>query len=182
MKIKLVSEKEKLPKEVVKVEFSDGKEVKFTTDKVGEEKLIFGIGKKHSEVGLRDFFVFCRKLIRTAKGYKIKKLALNFNELNFPEIKLNDSQKARIMGEQFIIADFDFNKYKKEKESVSIKEVFIDTRGLTQIGIGNGLTQIKKEFEKGLLVGEEVNKSRELSNTPGGEMTPTLLARKAVEA
>src|SRR3989344_3906666 len=116
MKIKLISEKDKLPKEAVKVEFSDlpaqagGKEVKFTTDKVGEEKLIFGIGKKHSEVGLRDFFVFCRKLIRTAKGYKIKKLALNFNELDFPKIKLSDGQKARIMAEQFIIADFDFNK------------------------------------------------------------------------
>lgn len=172
MQIKIVSEKDKLPKGVIKVEFSELKEIKFTTDKAGEEKLVFGIGKKKSEVSLRDFFVLCRKLIRTAKSYKIQKLSINFSEFDFSQIKLNNDQKARIMAEQFVIANFDFDKYKKEKGRSEISEILI-------IGAP---ANTKKEFEKGILVGEEVNKARELSNTPGGEMTPELLAQKAKEA
>jgi len=38
---------------------------------------------------------------------------------------------------------------------------------------------IKIGFERGLIIGEETNRCRELSNTPGGDMTPAQLAAHA---
>ncbi len=174
MKIKIALRKEKAPKETLMVEFAERADIKFATDKNGSEKLVFGIGKKRSEVNLRDFFVLCRKLIRTAKSYKVKKLGLKFEDFNFPKIKLDAGQKARIIAEQFAIANFDFDKYKKTKELVSVEEIFVQHQVSHK--------SLQKEFEKGLLVGEEVNKARELSNTPGGDMTPGLLAEEARKA
>lgn len=168
---KLISDKNKLPKDALLVELSEGKEVKFLSEKPNGEKLVFGIGNK-SEISSRNFFILCRKITRTAKSHKIKKLALNFNDFNFPKVKISPEERAKIIAEQFTVANFDFNKYKKDKEEVSIEEVFII----------DAPEKTKKEFEKGHLIGKEVNLCRELANTPGGEITPVMLAQKAKEA
>lgn len=172
MDFKLVFDKSKLPKDVVQAKFTDDKEIKFLKDENKIDKLLIGICKNRSEVSLRDFFILCRKLVRVAKIHRIKKLAIGFEEFDFPKLKnFSDEEKSRTVSEQFLIAGFDFLKYKSEKES------FLD-----EVFILNFPKECKSDFEKGIIVGKEVNRCRELANTPGGDMTPALLAQKAKNA
>lgn len=168
MELKFTLNSPKLPQDAIILEFSEGNEVKFK-EKAGKETLVFGFGKK-SEKSQRKFFTLCRKIVRTAKHHKIKKLVVDFKEL----AELSDAtpeKTARIIAEQFEIANFDFNKFKTEKGH-SLEEVLLI----------NTPTETKKFFEEGLMVGKEVNLCRELANTPGGDITPEILAKKAQEA
>jgi len=70
---------------------------------------------------------------------------------------------------------FEPDKYRtKEKEQREIKrfEVVID-------GADKGALQ--RGVERGRIIGESVNFTRDLANEPGGFMTPTILAQKAKE-
>jgi leucyl aminopeptidase len=53
---------------------------------------------------------------------------------------------------------------------------------IKEIIISGASEEIKKIILKGHIIAEEVNKTRTLSNIPGGDMTPQILARKAKEA
>ena len=80
---------------------------------------------------------------------------------------------------QYVIAGammglFEPDKYRKDKEQREIKrfEVVID-------GADKGALQ--RGVERGRIIGESVNFTRDLANEPGGFMTPTILAQKAKE-
>jgi len=168
MQFKYITNKVKLPQNTVNLEISEGKEIKFV-EKNGKNSLVFGIGEKNTKTQ-RKFFTLCRKIVRTAKQHKIKRLVVDFKEL----VELSDAtseKTARIIAEQFEIANFNFNKFKKEKGDFLEEVLLINTP-----------TETKKFFEEGLTVGKEVNLCRELANTPGGDITPEILAKKAQEA
>ncbi len=106
-------------------------------------------------------FLTVRKIVQFAKKNNIDKFSVNFDDL-----KLKDSDFV-IIGENLVMADYEFDKYKTKKEK-HIKEVYIHGK------------LSKKDLNKGVLIGEHVNLARDLSNTPGGDMTPKLLADYAV--
>jgi len=130
--------------------------------------------KSDEKMTLRKLFLLIRKMVVTTKTTKAEKIAFNFNTFKFSDVRISDEELAEIIGTQLDFANYEFIDYKTPPpEGFSfIKEVFI--------------LNISKDAEKAILKGhtiaEEVNKTRTLANTPGGDMTPQILAQKAKEA
>ncbi|MCM2339190.1 MAG: leucyl aminopeptidase [Burkholderiales bacterium] len=136
-------------------------------------KTLFLKCDEKEKMTLRKLFLLIRKMIMSAKGIKAEKICFDFNDFKFSKVAISDEELAEIIGTQLSFANYEFTEYKSTKEDFSfVKEVFI--------------LNIKKELEKFILKGDaiatEVNKTRTLSNTPGGDMTPSILANKAKEA
>jgi len=130
--------------------------------------------KCDEKMNLRKLYLLIRKMVQNAKSTKTRKLAFNFNDFKFKEIKISDKELAEIIGTQLDFANYEFIKYKTPtKDGFNfIDEVIIS-------GVNN---EIKKAFLKGNIIADEVNKTRSLSNTPGGDMTPKILAESAKKA
>lgn len=128
--------------------------------------------KCEENMTLRKLFLLIRKIIITAKNSKSEKIAFDFNDFKFKNLKVSGIELAEIIGSQLDFANYEFTEYKSKKENNLVKEIFI-------LGIDSSL---QKAILKGVVIAEEVNKTRTLSNTPGGDMTPKILAQKAREA
>lgn len=128
--------------------------------------------KSEEKMALRRLFLLLRKVVVLAKGAKAEKIAIDFNDFKFKNIKIADEELAELMAIEFSLANYEFTEYKTKKESVFIKEVYVKNAG----------AKIYKNFEKGNIIADEVNKTRTLANTPGGDMTPKILSEKAKEA
>ena len=137
-------------------------------------KTLFLKCDKKEKMNLRKLFLLVRKMIVSAKNTKTKKISFNFNDFKFSSIKLTDEELGEIIGSQLDFANYEFNEYKTPpKEGFSlIEEIFI-------LGVSK---ETQKAILKGDVIADEVNKTRTLSNIPGGDMTPQILARKAKEA
>ena len=114
-----------------------------------------------------------RKVVLQAKDSKAKQVTLFLND--FSLTKMADDVSVRTTVENILMADFSFNKYKEVPKGgwPEIKSVNIVVPRLNK--------SLAKALEEGIIVGEEVNHCRVLSNTPGGDMTPEKLAEFAVE-
>jgi leucyl aminopeptidase len=130
--------------------------------------------KCDEKMTLRKLFLLIRKMIVIAKGIKADKIAFNFSQFKFGTVKISENELAEVIGTQLDFANYEFNEYKtKTKEGFpEIKEIYVS--GTTK--------EIEKNIIKGDIIAKEVNKTRSLSNTPGGDMTPQVLAQKAKEA
>jgi leucyl aminopeptidase len=174
MKINFVSsEKDLKEKETAIVELTEEKDVRIIeTDKQRIVRL--GIGKR-KEMNHRKLITAARRIVATAKEHKIKRVALRFRDLATVKNKtehISTEDLAQLLAENFEMANYEFTQYKKEPEEgwKEVEEVIV---------IGADSKSIQKAFEKGKIIGEEVNRCRDLANTPGGNMTPKLLAQKA---
>ncbi|MFA6355313.1 MAG: hypothetical protein WCW65_02720, partial [Candidatus Paceibacterota bacterium] len=130
--------------------------------------------KCDEKMTLRKLFLLIRKMVVLAKGSKASQISFNISDFEFDSIKISSSELAEVIGTQLPFANYEFNEYKtKPKEGFTdIKEIFIE--GATK--------EIEKNILKGHVIAVEVNKTRSLSNTTGGDMTPQILAQKAKEA
>ena len=130
---------------------------------------------------LRKLYLLVRKMVQMAKGAKADKISFDFDDfakLICPSTSLraaiSENEIAEIIGTQLDFANYEFNIYKTPpKEGFpTIKEVYVTGTG------GN----IEKAILKGHMIAVEVNSTRTLSNIPGGDMTPKILANSAREA
>lgn len=165
------------PKEYVRIVLSTeskGRQ-KFLKEN-GIETLELGAGKPE-EMTLRRFRLLCRAIVNTAKAHKIKKIALDFAHIQelFKSTKnISPELMLQIAAENFEMANFVFTAFKtKPKEGwPEVEEILVYTPQ----------TSVEKAVQKGQEIGRAVNACRALANTPGGDMTPTTLARAAKEA
>ena len=123
----------------------------------------------------RGFLMVMRKIIATAKANKIKSVAVSFTDLKSLAPKdMGDYEIGRVAGTAFVMADYEHNTYKtKPKEGWGQIEIaaILKTPDAGQEGFADGLT-----------IATEVNATRELANTPAGDMTPKTLAAAAKKA
>lgn len=140
----------------------------------GQKEIQIGIGKK-KEFTKRKLFLLPRQIISLAKANKLKKLALNFDEIQKLLPREKEEELAEIIAANLELANFEFVKYKTKPEEGwnFVEEV---------IFYGKITTAMKRGAETGQRIGEETNACRSLANTPGGEMTPSLLAKEAEKA
>ena len=140
-------------------------------EKDGVRELHMGFGASKT-LPLRKMVLFLRKIIVTAKQNKLRKVALNWHEVRkIADKKISDKKVGEVLATAFQMANFDFNVYKKEPEGGfdTVDEVVIlDAPKLARDGI-----------VRGEIIAMEVNSTRALSNTPGGDMTPKILSRVA---
>ena len=161
-------------KDAVPVVLTNEKESVVSVDSRGRKTLSIGIGKR-DEVTRRKLFLIARQVIAAAKTNRIKKIAVNFSDFDFPKLKMKDSELAELLAINFEMANFEFVKYKSvPKEGWNfVEEVYV---------VGKVSKEIKDGFARGQIIGQEVNGCRVLANTPGGEMTPRILASEAKKA
>ncbi len=153
----------------VRIRFTDKpKDAKRFIKENGVETLELGIGKPE-EMNARKFMVLCRSIVQTAKANKIKKIAVQFDHIQ----KFYNPQ---IVAENFEMANFEFNTFKTKPENGwdDVVEIYL--------GISPPSVTLEKAIKKGQEIGRAVNACRELANTPGGDMTPTTLAKAAKAA
>ncbi len=147
------------------------------TDELVKENGVKTLYLKCDEVekmNLRKLFLLVRKMVMMAKSIKAEKVGFDFLDFKFKNTKLTDVELGELIGTQLDFANYEFTEYKtQEKGSYSaVKEIIIS--GTSK--------EIEKAILKGQTIADEVNKTRTLSNMPGGDMTPSILAQKAKEA
>ena len=124
------------------------------------------------KMNLRKLFLLARKMVMLAKNAKAERISFDFNDFKFKQINVSEIELAEIIGTEFDLANYEFTEYKSKKENTLIKEIYISGTN----------KETEKAFLKGQMIALEVNKTRTLSNIPGGDMTPQILARSAKEA
>ncbi|MFH0712251.1 MAG: leucyl aminopeptidase [Candidatus Jorgensenbacteria bacterium] len=143
----------------------------------GQRVLIFGVS---GEFNHRKSIRLMRRVVVVARRERISKIAVNLEDFLAPTTvgvgaPTSPSVGAEVFATQLEIANFEFVEYKeKPKEGwFFVKEAQIYAKGGSKIG---------QALNRGKVIGEEVNHTRILSNTPGGDMTPQKLAEAARRA
>lgn len=147
------------------------------------EAIIFPSGEKRIEVGIGEFkkmtrrkmSLLFRRVVVAAKAQKAKKITIDLNDFLFAHLALPVREVAEIAATNFELANFEFVSYKTPPSGGwnFIEEIHL---------LGALSTDAQEGFRRGQVIGEEVNAARELSNTPGSEMTPALLGEAAKRA
>ncbi len=136
--------------------------------------MLAGYGDK-KPLTRRRLIVFLRKALRFARANEARAVSIDFKELRALAPKaIDDADLAQLCAEAFVMADYEHTAYKAAPKGGFLS---VDT-----VEVRNAPPAAKNAFEKGRVVGESVNACRALSNTPGGDMTPELLAEAAVAA
>lgn len=142
----------------------------------GIETLELGAGT-HTDMNARKFLLLCRSIIQTAKTNRLHTIAIQFDRVLglFKNLKGSREDLVQIAAENFEMANFEFNIFKtKPKEGWHVvDEILLYDRSPATL---------QKTVKKGQEIGRAVNACRTLSNTPGGAMTPTVLAKAAKAA
>ena len=131
-----------------------------------QEKIIFfnlGEKEKYNE---RKFILSIRKITRFLKDNKIKQSSIILEEI-IPENKdLNNL--VRQISENIYLADYEFNRYKEEPEKgwfeIELIEIYL-----------KNAEKYQEDLKQGKIIGKAMNFTRDLANTPGGDMTPQKL-------
>ncbi|MEK7129307.1 MAG: leucyl aminopeptidase, partial [Patescibacteria group bacterium] len=133
--------------------------------------LKLGMGKK-GELTLRKFPLLVRKAVSIAKNHKATKMIFSFPPAVPKNLKISNEMLAETVAFNLNLANYKFVKCRTEpKEGWG----FIDEI----IMAGKVSAKVKKSFEKGEEIGRAVNATRDMANTPGGDMTPKVLADAA---
>lgn len=164
---------DKAPSGYVRVRLTeDEKNVRRIVRKGKETIIEIGAGKRN-EVSRRRFITIVRSIIATAKAQKVKKIALQLDQSPFPQLKETPlPELSSLIAQNLELANFEFTKF-KSAGGAHVEEVLI---------CGSTSKEMLEGFKRGQVIGIEVNKTRELANTPGGDMTPGVLAKAAKEA
>jgi leucyl aminopeptidase len=147
----------------------------------GRKMILFGIGDSNKPARQQGGFthrkaiLLMRKMVVVAKSEKLKSFAVWFPDFRSRGV-LTPADTAVQMALQFSIAEFDYQVYKEKPKEGWPK--------IEDITVVNPLSNARfaKLLAEGSIIGEEINKTRSLSNTPGADMTPQVLADAAITA
>ena len=130
--------------------------------------LLVGVGER-SKYTTAQASQMAGTAVRTLRGKNVKSIAV------VPRIEGNPEEIASVVVEGSFMALFDQDKYRtmdKEVREISKLVVVID---------GADETGLKRGAERGRVIGESVNFTRDLANEPGAYLTPTNMAERARE-
>lgn len=171
---KLSEETKKIISQFLKKEFK-GEEgetkLLWLQDNSPSKVVFFGLGDK-TKWNQRKNQLIPRAFVQYAKANKIESFTTSINQSLGNDLFL----ASRNFAINATMADFDFNRYKEKPEVgwPKIKSICLVS--------DEGKKDIEKGIKEGVFIGEETNLCRNLSNTPGGDMTPAKLAEAAKKA
>jgi len=121
----------------------------------------------------RTFRTLVRFMVRTAKSYKIEKLALAIDDIITDDVLKNYTRAHALqtLAENLLIADYEFTTYRTSKT----REKYVAEMLLS----GDLAKEDLEAIARGVEIGTAVNSARNLANIPGGDMTPRTLALSA---
>ena len=147
----------------------------------GTEKLVEkdGVTELHIHAGKlekvtsRILRTLVREIVMSAKKHKLTKVAVEFDVTKFKGIKGYSSEWMwQNIVENILLANYEFTKYKSKSGKPSLKEVLLT-------GVHD--PSARSALGRGETIARFVNTTRDIANTPGGDMTPSLLAAAAKE-
>ncbi|MCA9364131.1 leucyl aminopeptidase family protein [Candidatus Kaiserbacteria bacterium] len=173
MKIKTTAQPiTKAPKGYVRLVLDTKGSTRFV-EKSGTTELHIVSGA-YKDVTPRTFRTLVRTIAQVAKKHEIAKLAVQFSLTPFPQLKKRgDTWVVRTIAENLHLADYTYTAYKSTKEKKPTLEVLL---------CGDLSKAEAAALKTGEIVAESVNTTRNIANTPGGDMTPALLAKAAKNA
>ncbi|HXQ97947.1 MAG TPA: M17 family peptidase N-terminal domain-containing protein, partial [Candidatus Limnocylindrales bacterium] len=132
-----------------------------------ERLLLVGAGKRE-KFGSAELRKIAGAALRTLKSKGVKQVAFLVRE--------NDAsmESAEAVAEGLLLADFEGDKYKTGKKDKGPVE-WVALLGWDANG------GAEKAIERGRIIAESQNFTRELANEPSNTMTPTILADRAAE-
>jgi len=146
--------------------------------------LVLGLDEKFKE--LEDVRRVAATACQLLKSYKVDSGAVVFDGLVKGFKKIDDVAQAFTEGALLSTYDFDQFKTKKAAKKANGEEKSQQENKLEslQILVGKKLNTavLQKGVDIGQTLAECVNLARDLGNTPGNLMTPTLLANAALKA
>ena len=178
MKIRFASSIDRAPKGYLRIRLTDEEKGMRRLVREGDtDWLELGAGKG-AAMNQRKFVILCRTIIRAAKEAKYKKIAFQFDRSPwlFKNLQhLSPEQISEIVGTNLEMANFEFTTFKtKPKDGWNMVEEVL--------ACGPSSKPIEKAVLRGQEIGHAVNATRELANTPAGDMPPRDLATAAKAA
>lgn len=138
------------------------------SDLKAQRLLLVGVGER-SEYTTTQVSQMAGTAVRALRGKNAKSIAV------VPRLDGNAEEIASVVVEGAFIGLFDPDKYRtSDKEERQITRLIVVMDGAEETGLKRGI-------ERGQIIGESVNFSRDLANEPGAYMTPTIMAERARE-
>ncbi len=164
------------PKKTVRMVFKEKEKTRLKEYESGKVELHVEIPAK-KELSLRKMVYALRAGLRSAKELKISDLGISSEVVKsaVKTSKANEEQIGFLFAVNALMADFSFDQRKSSKDSREkpIKNLTV---------FGEVTNSFKKGVKRGVIVGEEINKTRFLCNTPGTELMPSALAKATKNA
>lgn len=161
------------PKGYVRVRFTEEpKGTKRFVREHGIEAIEIGSGKA-SEMSNRKFIILVRSVVPFAKQHKVKRIAIDIQDTL---ASMSSTERAyQTFAENVEMANFQFRTFKTRPKDGwnDLEEILL---------CGNVSARMRAAVVRGQRIGQAVNATRELANTPGGSMTPRGLAKAAKDA
>jgi leucyl aminopeptidase len=140
-----------------------------------KEKPARNTSVKNTDVGgmtRRKLILLARRVVFEALAKKFKTIVLDFRQFRFSKIKIIEDELAELLAVNFLMANFTFRDFLTKP-----KEGFSEVDSVVLVNANS--KEIKSGIERGMIIGEEVNRARHIATMPGGNMTPAILAAHA---
>lgn len=144
----------------------------YTSDKLVPRVLLLGLGKQ-KELNIMGWKQAIGLAVIALQKNKLQKLGFLIPEFVIKKFKAEKIGKETVVAIETANYSFDENK-NKEEQIKPIKEVYFSS-----IEDKNKMKQFEKGIKTGDIIGQCVNYTRYLGNTPPTIMTPTFLAKEA---
>ena len=130
--------------------------------------LLVGVGER-ADYRAAQASQFAGAAVRQLRARNVKSVGL------VPRYDGDGAAAARAAVEGAIVGLFEPDKYRTvDKEARNVERLVV-------LAQGAGDEELKQGAERGRIVGESVNFTRDLANEPGAYMTPTIMAERAQE-
>ncbi len=141
----------------------------------GTVEYVLGAGK-WKEITPRTFITLLRSIVQAVKSHQIEYLAVQLQNSPFPLLHKHhdDAWITSTMAENFLLAAYEFTKYKSKDSK---------RKQLQEILVCGGMTAVETAgFTRGQIVATAANVTRDIANTAASDMTPSKLAEAAKQA
>jgi len=129
--------------------------------------LLVGVGER-ADYRAAQVSQFAGTAVRALRARNVKTVGL------VPRLEAGDASVTSAAVEGAVIGLFELDKYRTlDKEERAIERLVVIAEGSDE--------ELRGGAERGRVVGESVNFTRDLANEPGAYMTPTIMAERAQE-
>ncbi len=164
------------PKKITRLIFKEKSKTRLKEYESGKIELNIELPAKKDMTLQRSIYTL-RSALRTAKELGFSNLGISFGQIKDAATlsKIDEERAGFLFALNTLMADFSFDQRKSNKDS---REIKIETMTV----FGDVTNEFKEGLKRGMIVGEEVNNTRFLCNTPGTELLPSALAKAAKDA
>lgn len=141
----------------------------------GARAIVMGLGEREKWTQ-RKLVLAARKLATTAQAHKVVHLTISL-----VDFAVAGASVAEVMATNIEMATYVFDKYKSKKNDDG-ENAKADEKKLTDIAYISNEAEDSDAVSRGAIIGMAVNVARDLTNIPGGDLTPKGLAQAARDA